>query len=294
MHLMPTLNNVKKKINLVSTLNTNIKRPQTPQCSMENNKILFLCLTFQTNVLYFCLKWLFCFVKAGSILSQMTDNELKKGTDDTATRIMDAAETLFAENGFSGTSARDITSSAGCNVASINYYFSGKDNLYKQVCKRRLNALRDFRINSINDYMANNSKDISLEGLLLNFSRAFLAPLIEETSGRNVMKLIVREMLYPQLPANMVFDELIQPMSTVLQKAILKVCPGLDEIEVLWSIFSLVGQLLHAMHIEGMLSNHSGDQFSAFNISSAVDHIVTFTVAGVKGQIKSNGEQENV
>jgi len=219
-------------------------------------------------------------------LSQLNIPEVKKSSDDTATRILDAAEVLFAENGFAGTSSRDITSSAGCNVASINYYFSGKDNLYKQVCKRRLNTLRDFRINSINDYMAQSPEDISLEGLLHNFSKAFLAPLIEEASGRNVMKLMVREMLYPQLPANMVFDELILPMATVLQQAMVKVCPGLDEQQALWSIFSLVGQLFHTMHIQGMLANHPDEKFSSgFEVSAAIDHVVAFTVAGVEAMI---------
>jgi AcrR family transcriptional regulator len=216
-------------------------------------------------------------------LSHLQENDVKKKVDDTATRILDAAEVLFSENGFTGTSARDITSSAGCNVASINYYFGGKDNLYKEVCKRRLNALRDFRINSINDFMAKDPADISLEGLLFNFSNAFLAPLIEEATGRNVMKLMVREMLYPQLPANTVFDELFLPMSTVLQQAMVKVCPGLDEQQAMWSIFSLVGQLLHTMHIQGMLTSHPDEKFSSvFEVSTAVDHIVTFTAAGVR------------
>lgn len=228
-------------------------------------------------------------------MSQLNIPDVKKSDDDTATRILDAAERLFAENGFAGTSSRDITSSAGCNVASINYYFSGKDNLYKQVCKRRLNAIRDFRINSVNDYMAQEPEDISLEGLLYNFSRAFLAPLVGDASGRNVMKLMMREMLYPQLVANMVFEEMILPMSVVLQQAMIKVCPGFDEKQVMWAIFSLIGQLLHTMHIQGILLNQSGGEFtSVFEVSSAIDHIVSFTVSGIKGQIQNNGEHKDV
>lgn len=222
-------------------------------------------------------------------MSQSNNIEFKKSPEDTATRVLDAAEVLFAEKGFSGTSARDITSSAGCNVASINYYFNGKDNLYMQVCKRRLNALRDFRINSIEDFMASRPEVITLEGLLLNFSSAFLAPLIEDNTGLNVMKLVVREMLYPQLPANMVFDELILPMTTVLQQAIVKVCSGLNQQQALWSIFSLVGQLFHTMHIQSMLSNHPDEKlFSRFEVSAAVDHIVAFTVAGIRAQIDNS------
>jgi AcrR family transcriptional regulator len=231
----------------------------------------------------------------GTKLSQPKNNEVKKSTDDTATRILDAAEVLFSENGFGGTSARDITGAASCNVASINYYFGGKDNLYKQVCKRRLNALRDFRINSIEGYISQAGDDSTLDGLLHDFCNAFLAPLIKETTGQNVMKLMVREMLYPQLPANMVFDELILPLSTVLQGAMVKVCPGLDSQQALWSIFSLVGQLLHTMHIQGMLSNYPDKKLSSgFEVSAAVDHIVAFTVAGVNAQIEKSGAQQNV
>ena len=228
-------------------------------------------------------------------MSQPKNNKIKKNGDDTATRILDAAEALFAENGFDGTSARDITSTASCNVASINYYFGGKDNLYKQVCKRRLNALRDFRVNSIEDYMSKSGEDVLLEGLLLNFCHAFLAPLIEDAGGKNVMKLMIREMLYPQLPANMIFDELIMPLSTALQQALVKVCPGLDPQQALWSIFSLVGQLLHTMHIQGMLSNHTDKKFpSGFEVSAAVDHIVSFTAAGITAQVENSGDQKNV
>lgn len=224
-------------------------------------------------------------------MSQLKSQETKKSSDDTATRILDAAEVLFAENGFGGTSARDITSSAECNVASINYYFGGKDNLYRQVCKRRLNALRDIRINSINDYMAQSSDKITLEGLLNNFSEAFLAPFIEMSFGRNVMRLMVREMLYPQLPANMIYDELLLPVCGTLQEAILKVCPELEAQQALWSIFSLIGQLFHTMNVNGIMENYPDERFApGFDIKGSVEHIVAFTTAGIMAMIKKNGE----
>ena len=42
--------------------------------------------------------------------------------------ILDAAEELFAEKGFTGTSIREITQQAKCNIASVNYYFHGKES----------------------------------------------------------------------------------------------------------------------------------------------------------------------
>ena len=52
----------------------------------------------------------------------------------TREQILSAAEVLFAEKGFSYTSIRDITEKADCNLAAVNYYFHGKENLYKGMC----------------------------------------------------------------------------------------------------------------------------------------------------------------
>jgi AcrR family transcriptional regulator len=48
----------------------------------------------------------------------------------TRQRLLDVAETLFAEHGFAATSVRDITSAAACNLAAVNYHFRDKQNLY--------------------------------------------------------------------------------------------------------------------------------------------------------------------
>ena len=41
----------------------------------------------------------------------------------TKTKILDAAEILFADKGFNGTSLREITSQAEVNLAAVNYHF---------------------------------------------------------------------------------------------------------------------------------------------------------------------------
>lgn len=43
--------------------------------------------------------------------------------------ILDAAEELFADRGFEGTSVRDIAGLAGVNLAMISYYFGSKEKL---------------------------------------------------------------------------------------------------------------------------------------------------------------------
>ena len=49
--------------------------------------------------------------------------------NDKQLKIIETAEELFGEQGFSGTSVRDIADKAGVNVAMISYYFGSKEKL---------------------------------------------------------------------------------------------------------------------------------------------------------------------
>lgn len=60
--------------------------------------------------------------------------------NDTKTKILDAAEKLFAERGFSETSLRLITSKAEVNLASVNYHFGSKRELIRAVLARYLDV----------------------------------------------------------------------------------------------------------------------------------------------------------
>jgi len=52
---------------------------------------------------------------------------------ETRDRILQAGCRVFAEKGYSGTTVADICSQAGTNVASVNYHFGSKDELYAEV-----------------------------------------------------------------------------------------------------------------------------------------------------------------
>ena len=55
---------------------------------------------------------------------------------DTRTQILDAAEHLFAERGYRGTSIRAITDRAGANLAAVGYHFGSKAQLLTAVIRR--------------------------------------------------------------------------------------------------------------------------------------------------------------
>jgi AcrR family transcriptional regulator len=53
--------------------------------------------------------------------------------NDKQLKIMETAEELFAEKGFSGTSVRDIADAADVNVAMISYYFGSKEKMLESL-----------------------------------------------------------------------------------------------------------------------------------------------------------------
>ena len=60
---------------------------------------------------------------------------------ETQTRILDAAELLFAGQGVGGTSLRSITVKAGVNLAAIHYHFGSKMALILAIFSRRLEPI---------------------------------------------------------------------------------------------------------------------------------------------------------
>jgi AcrR family transcriptional regulator len=66
--------------------------------------------------------------------------------------ILQVAEKLFAEEGFDGTSVRDIAKQANINVAMISYYFGSKEKMLEGLV---LNRIADMRLQLENLYNEN-------------------------------------------------------------------------------------------------------------------------------------------
>jgi AcrR family transcriptional regulator len=56
--------------------------------------------------------------------------------------ILQKAEELFAQNGYEGTTVRDIATAADVNLAMISYYFGSKEKLIEVLFKERMEATK--------------------------------------------------------------------------------------------------------------------------------------------------------
>ena len=69
----------------------------------------------------------------------------------TKDRILGAAEELFAQQGFAGTSLREVTGRADVNIAAVNYHFGSKDNLINEVFRRRMDVMSAQRLDALRE-----------------------------------------------------------------------------------------------------------------------------------------------
>lgn len=112
-------------------------------------------------------------------------------TPDTRTQLLDAAERLFAEHGYRGTSVRAITRLAGANLAAVGYHFGSKAELMAAVARRVAEPITAAQCAGLDDLLAR-SPDPSVGELV----EAFAGPLFDEMpagdeGGARTSRLIV-------------------------------------------------------------------------------------------------------
>jgi AcrR family transcriptional regulator len=99
---------------------------------------------------------------------------------DTRTQILDAAERLFAENGYRGTSIRAITDLAGANLAAVGYHFGSKAELLAAVIRRVVEPIMAEQSAGLDRLLAR-SPDPAVAELV----EAFAGPLFDEMPVRD-------------------------------------------------------------------------------------------------------------
>jgi AcrR family transcriptional regulator len=108
-------------------------------------------------------------------------------------QILEVAETLFAENGFDGTSIRDISKIAKINVAMISYYFGSKEKLLEALVLYKTSGLKEQLVNLIDENLEpfdKINKLISLYIYRLNCNKGIYRILhFELTSKKRVLEL---------------------------------------------------------------------------------------------------------
>lgn len=207
----------------------------------------------------------------------MQGRALRTETDQTHTRLLQAAGKIFAEQGYEGTKVRDICALADVNVASVNYHFGDKLGLYTAVLKDALHAEADIKVL---DQLKNHT---SPEKTLRIYIRTFLREAYGGNSNSVQVRLMTQELARPSAALGRVVDEVICPRYERMRRiigAILHLPPDHDKVRL--CAHSIIGQVVHYVHAMPVISRVWPDlQLNSERVEQIADHIAEFSLCSL-------------
>lgn len=207
---------------------------------------------------------------------------------DTKDKILDAAERLFAEQGFASTSMRNITAQAGVNVAAVNYHFGSKVSLMKAVFERRFHPINEQRLEAL-DLLEAEAGDGPLE--LEKVLEAFLAPAIRlwkewGEEGERFVHFVGRAHSEANPEVQKIFQDLF---STVVQRffpAFRRALPDIPHEEIVLKAYFVIGAMAHTMAWHKKLAFIHNDPMTTLDADILLDRLVSFSAAGMRAPVK--------
>ena len=145
----------------------------------------------------------------------------------TKERILAAAEELFAQHGFAGTSLRQVTSQAAVNIAAVNYHFGSKENLINEVFRRRMDVMTAQRLQQLEAALRDHPGQ--LEPILAAFIDPALALAQDRNGGAAFVRLIARAYAEHNESLRRFLSDHYGHVLREFGKALAAVLPGLDK-----------------------------------------------------------------
>ena len=197
----------------------------------------------------------------------------------TKDRILGAAEELFAQFGFAGTSLRQVTSRADVNIAAVNYHFGSKENLVNEVFRRRMDEMSAQRLAALRVATAEHPGE--LEPILAAFVEPALAMAQDRHGGGAFIRVIARAYAEKNDSLRKFLSDQYGHVLRDFGKAIAACVPGLSKEELYWRLDFLSGALTYAMADFGLIKRPSGVPEAAHR-ERAAKELIRFASAGLQ------------
>jgi AcrR family transcriptional regulator len=195
----------------------------------------------------------------------------------TKDRILGAAEELFAQFGFAGTSLRQVTSRADVNIAAVNYHFGSKENLVNEVFRRRMDEMSAQRLARLQ--LAVEQRPGVLEPVLAAFVEPALTLALDRNGGAAFIRVIARAYAEKNDGLRKFLSDQYGHVPREFAKAIAHCLPDLPKEQLYWRLDFLSGALTYAMADFGMIKRPAGASEAAHR-ERAARELIGFASAG--------------
>lgn len=195
-------------------------------------------------------------------------------SDQTRTRLIDAAGEMFAELGFHQTTVRQICERAGANIAAVNYHFRDKTGLYTEVVRQSMRAAQ------LDTVLAAFDQTASPEEILRAVIKARLESLRSLDLGDWHFRIFAHELAKPTPAMNVVVNEAIRPLYSRMCKLIgsmLRLAPEHEKTRL--CAHSIIGQILFYAFAKPVISRLAPEmKLSGTQLDVIADHITEFSL----------------
>ncbi|GAC1045211.1 TetR/AcrR family transcriptional regulator [Rhizobium sp. No.120] len=198
--------------------------------------------------------------------------------------ILDAAELIFADEGFAGSKMRDIANRAGVNQALIRYYFGSKEDLFDEVYRRR-GALLSGRRHVLLDEVLARPTSLRVEDIVL----AYLAPQWEMKhsgpAGAAFVRLQARLHAEPAEHSFRLRREVYDSSVKRFVNEIALLTPDIPKDIISLRMAFLVGTYLFMLNDLGRLNDLTDGQLGAVGKDEMLKQLTAFLTAGLRAPV---------
>lgn len=201
-------------------------------------------------------------------------------------RLLDAAEALFADDGFNGVSVRDITQRAGNRLADVNDHFGGKEGLFKEVIGRRARLINLDRFSRLDAIAPGQPKTAAVRAWVEAFSVPLLLraqePAQKGEGWRHYLRLIARLSTTRSGVLMLVADQ-FNPVALRFVAHLGPVLPEMDASQLLHAYQFMVACAMAVFVDNFRLDTLSDSAVRSNDFALNHAHMVDFVVNGVLG-----------
>ncbi len=207
---------------------------------------------------------------------------------DTVSRILDTAETLFAEKGFSETSLRTITSKAKVNLAAVNYHFGSKKALIQAVFARYLDPFSERIDEEMNRLEAEyQDREIPLDVVLSTFTSSILTMPSPTRNGLSVFMRLLG-LAYTQAQGHMrgYLQDQYGPVFFRFTAMVKSASSELPDVERFWRLHFMLGAAIFSMSSLDALKDIAEKDFGEqTRVRDVVQRLIPFVSAGMSAPL---------
>jgi AcrR family transcriptional regulator len=197
-------------------------------------------------------------------------------------RILDAAEQLFAEFGYHGVTLKDVAARVGVSSTLIHYHFKGKESIFEAVWARRAPLSARNRLEAMRRYAEEVGDKVTVEGALRAWIDTDLNAQIEDEEQWLAFGKIAAQANSAAGWGAGKMTKYFNPVVLALIDLLKKAMPDCDEKTIFWGYHFVSGAMTHNMARTGRLDELSHGLCSSADFVAMKQHMATFMAAGFR------------